>query len=63
MAKARQRAAAAAAETESIEQAPVRIGGPSVAYVRWSDLKRSDAARRQVRAARALARRAGHRGG
>lgn len=61
MAKARQRAAAAAAD--SIEQAPVRIGGPSVAYVRWSDLRRSDAARRQVRAARALARRAGHRGG
>lgn len=63
MAKAQRRPVRAAAETESIEQAPVRIGGPSVAYVRWSDLKRSDAARRQVRAARAFARRAQGRGG
>ncbi|MDZ7748121.1 MAG: hypothetical protein U5K43_04110 [Halofilum sp. (in: g-proteobacteria)] len=41
----------------ALDNAPVRIGGPSVAYVRWSDLRRSSAARRQVRAARALARR------
>ena len=43
--------------TGAIERAPVRIGGPSVAYVRWADLRRSSAARRQVRAARELARR------
>jgi hypothetical protein len=42
-----------------IDRAPVRIGGPSVAYVRWADLRRSSTARRQVRAARALARRLG----
>lgn len=47
----------AAADSGTIDQAPVRIGGPSVAYVRWADLRRSSAARRQVDAARALARR------
>lgn len=47
----------AAADNGAIEHAPVRIGGPSVAYVRWADLKRSSAARRQVDAARELARR------
>lgn len=44
-------------DTGALDHAPVRIGGPSVAYVRWADLKRSSAARRQVRAARELARR------
>ena len=44
-------------EADAIDNAPVRIGGPSVAYVRWSDLRRSTRARRQVAAARELARR------
>lgn len=46
-------------DDDLIDRAPVRIGGPSVAYVRWADLRRSSTARRQVRAARALARRLG----
>ena len=45
------------ADDAAIDHAPVRIGGPSVAYVRWSDLRRSTRARRQVAAARELARR------
>lgn len=45
------------ADNGAIDNAPVRIGGPSVAYVRWADLRRSSAARRQVDAARELARR------